>query len=77
MSTSERARAFARLVTLLYVVQFATGVLNLTLLAPIAMQIVHLFLADATWIALVLMSAEAWRMRGRAPAAAPTEPVVA
>lgn len=60
VTSSARAQSLARLVTILYVVQFAAGVLNLTLLAPIAMQIVHLLLADATWIALVLMSAEAW-----------------
>jgi heme A synthase len=54
-----RARTFARIVTLLFVAQFTAGVVNLTLLAPIPMQLVHLLLADATWIALVLMAAEA------------------
>jgi heme A synthase len=70
VTRSPRARSFARLVTILYVVQFAAGVLNLSLLAPIAMQIVHLLLADATWIALVLMTAEAWRVRGSVAAEA-------
>jgi len=75
LSTSVRARKLARLVTLLYVVQFGAGLLNLTLLAPVAMQLVHLLLADATWIALVLMGWEAWRARGEVPAAAPSRPV--
>jgi len=33
-------------------------VLNLLLLAPIWMQIVHLLLADLLWISLVLLAAE-------------------
>ena len=48
-----------RIVTLLFVSQFAIGLLNMTLLAPVPMQIVHLLFADATWIALVLMGWEA------------------
>jgi len=36
-------------------VQLLAGVLNLLLLAPIWMQIVHLLLADLLWIALVVM----------------------
>jgi heme A synthase len=75
VTTSRRASAFARLVTMLYVVQFGAGVLNLTLLAPVGMQIVHLLLADATWIALVLMASEAWGARAQAPAPAPSSPV--
>jgi heme A synthase len=40
-----------------FIVQLAAGVINLLLLAPIPMQIVHLFLADLIWIAYVLASA--------------------
>ena len=75
VSSSARARKLARLVTILYVVQFAAGLLNLSLLAPVAMQLVHLLLADATWIALVLMGWEALGARGEVPAPAPSEPV--
>ncbi len=75
LSPSTRARRFARLVTLLYVVQFGAGLLNLSLLAPVAMQLVHLLLADATWIALVLMGWEACTARGEVPAAAPPSTV--
>lgn len=66
LSTSVRAKRFARLVTILFAAQFAAGLVNLSLLAPIAMQLVHLLLADATWIALVLMAWEAWAARDRA-----------
>jgi heme A synthase len=76
VSTSARARTLARFVTILFVVQFGAGLLNLSLLAPIPMQLVHLLLAEATWIALVLMGWEAWGARGRVPAAA-SEPIVA
>lgn len=77
VSTSARARACARVVTLLFVVQFAAGLLNVSLLAPIGMQLVHLLLAEATWIALVLMAWEASAARGDVPANAPSRPVVA
>jgi heme A synthase len=53
---SERVRAHARVVTALVVAQMGAGVLNLVLLAPIPMQLVHLLLADATWVAFVLFA---------------------
>jgi len=37
--------------------QLAAGILNLVLLAPVWMQMVHLLLADCLWIALVLLCA--------------------
>lgn len=37
--------------------QVAAGALNLVLLAPIWMQLVHLLLADSVWIALILLYA--------------------
>ena len=40
------------------IAQVIAGVTNLLLLAPIAMQIVHLVLADTLWIALVVLSFE-------------------
>ena len=76
MSTSARARSFARLVTILFVVQFGAGLLNLSLLAPVGMQLVHLLLADATWIALVLMAWEAWGARDRAADASAALPAL-
>jgi heme A synthase len=39
--------------------QFILGIINVWLLAPIWMQLVHLFFADALWVALVLLAAAA------------------
>ncbi len=48
---------WANVLTILILVQFAWGAVTLLTLAPIVMQLVHLFLADAVWIAFMLMSA--------------------
>ncbi len=50
-------RRWARSVVALVLVQFAAGLLNAALLAPVWLQIVHLLLADLLWLALVLLSA--------------------
>lgn len=42
----------------LFVAQVALGFVNLGLLAPIPLQIVHLLMADLVWMALVLLVAE-------------------
>ncbi len=55
-------RRWSYAVTALFVVQFSAGLLNLVLLAPVFMQLVHLLLADATWIALVLLAWETLSM---------------
>lgn len=51
-----RASAFTAAVV---VVQVGVGFLNVALLAPIPMQIVHLALADAVWLGVLLGSAAA------------------
>ena len=53
-----RAASLSRWVALAFVAQFLVGLLNLSLLAPTALQITHLLVADALWIALVLMGWE-------------------
>lgn len=53
-----RGRVWARALALLGVVQLMVGVLNVLLLAPTAMQLVHLLLADLVWITFVLTAAE-------------------
>ncbi len=59
-STAEPpSRRWAWAVVALAAVQLGVGLLNVVLLAPIWMQIVHLLLADALWIALVLLAARA------------------
>lgn len=51
------ARAFARLVASLAGLQLLIGAVNVLLLAPVWMQMVHLLFADLLWIAFVLMGA--------------------
>ncbi len=51
------ARRWAWTVVALVAVQFAAGLVNAALLAPVWLQIVHLLLADLLWIALVLLAA--------------------
>jgi len=52
----------------LVVVQLAAGVVNVGLSAPVWMQVVHLFLADAVWVGFVLTSSES--LAARSPVAA-------
>jgi heme A synthase len=46
-----------RLAIVLVGIEFAAGLMNLFLLAPVWMQLVHLLLADFLWITLVLLAA--------------------
>jgi cytochrome c oxidase assembly protein subunit 15 len=72
-STNQPAvRRWAWSTAALALVQFGSGLLNLILLAPIWMQIVHLLLADALWIALVLLAARTLALAP--PLLAPDEP---
>lgn len=54
---SQTTRKLAWAVGIIFIVQLAAGLVNLLLLAPVAMQIVHLLLADLAWLALVLLGA--------------------
>jgi heme A synthase len=54
---SDPARPFASAASGLALLQLAVGILNVVLLAPVWMQIVHLLIADALWIACVLLVA--------------------
>ena len=56
---AERERIAASRVIALTLFQVAAGVVNISLLAPIWMQLFHLFVADLLWIAVVLMALEA------------------
>jgi heme A synthase len=57
------ARRLAWLLGALFAAQLLVGVLNVALLAPIFMQITHLFMADLVWMALVLAAAAALAQR--------------
>jgi heme A synthase len=50
---------WSRLLGTLVVIQLGVGFTNLLMLAPIALQMVHLLVADLLWISLVLLSATA------------------
>lgn len=50
-------RRFTVLLVGLLVIQLLAGLINLLLLAPVWMQIIHLLLADLVWITLVLLAA--------------------
>jgi heme A synthase len=64
-----RVRRTIDAIWVLLVAQIAGGFLNIALSAPVWMQILHLLLADALWIALVLLSAEVlYPVRAEAPA---------
>jgi heme A synthase len=58
----------ARAITWLVLFQLGAGVVNVLLLAPVWLQLVHLLLADLVWIAYVFLSADAVcsRVRDRA-----------
>lgn len=50
-----RGRGAARSVAALTLFQLVAGAVNLSLLAPIWMQLFHLFIADVLWISLVVL----------------------
>jgi heme A synthase len=68
---SRAVRILSRLTSALVVVQVAAGVADVLTRAPIAMQLVHLAIADGVWIGLVLTVAAAL---GEAPAEALVSP---
>jgi len=53
-----RLRALAGWLLALFAAQFAVGASSIILQAPLPVQLLHLFLADALWITLVLFTAE-------------------
>lgn len=56
-ASDDLSRRLAAALTGLFFIQCAVGVLNVILLAPVWMQIVHLLLADAVWIIFVSLAA--------------------
>jgi heme A synthase len=52
-------RPYAHALSSLIVLQLALGVLNLFLLAPVWLQILHLLVADAIWVSYILLGATA------------------
>lgn len=50
-------RRFAAAVVVLWLAQLALGAVNVYLLAPVSLQLLHLLVSDLIWIALVLLIA--------------------
>ncbi len=67
------ARRQANRLRLLVLGQWALGVVNLGLLAPLPLQLLHLLAADLVWISLVLLAVE---ILAGAPAVAADRPLV-
>ena len=65
---SPTTQRLATALTVLFGVQLGAGIVNVVLLAPVWMQIVHLLLADAVWLALILTAASALAVDDPAPA---------
>jgi cytochrome c oxidase assembly protein subunit 15 len=57
----------SRAIAGLFGMQIMVGTLNIVLLAPVWMQLIHLLLADAVWLALVLAAASALAEEEPAP----------
>lgn len=66
---SPLTRWLARALLAIFVAQLIVGVVNVALLAPIAIQLIHLMLADLVWLTLLLAAAAA--LADPAPALAP------
>jgi cytochrome c oxidase assembly protein subunit 15 len=56
---NSRARQFAVFVGIAIVSQLFLGMLNITLQAPVWLQMIHLCVADVVWIGTVMVAAEA------------------
>ena len=57
MKSDPLSRILRRGLIILVAIQLLAGVVNVFLLAPIWLQIIHLLLADSIWILLVILSA--------------------
>jgi heme A synthase len=69
---SEGTRMGATLLLLLFLAQLGVGSINLALLAPISLQIIHLLMADLVWVALVLLSAATLAVDAPEPTSQPS-----
>ena len=55
-SQHSTGKKMSLLVGILILVQWTAGISNVILLAPVWMQVVHLFLADSVWISYILLA---------------------
>ena len=64
---SANIKRLSYLLILLVSLQVLMGIMNLVLLAPVPLQILHLLGADLLWITLVLLMAEERGAPGQRP----------
>lgn len=57
-ATGMRLEAFTNVLFVLYLLQLVIGVVNVALLAPVWMQIVHLLVTNLIWITFILFASE-------------------
>jgi len=62
---------WSRVLSSLVLVQLGVGLTNLLMLAPTALQLVHLFVADLLWITMEIFAASALTAPPRDPAPLP------
>jgi heme A synthase len=74
MRPSNHTKLFSRLVKITFIIQLLAGVLNVYLMVPVWMQLVHLLLADVIWIAWILLGATALAEPARQPSPAQLQP---
>jgi heme A synthase len=55
--TDDSSRKLGSVLYILILIQWTAGLVNVLLLAPVPIQIIHLFIADLIWISLVLFTA--------------------
>jgi heme A synthase len=55
-TTSQVAKKLSIIAGALIIIQWSAGLVNVILLAPVWMQVVHLFLADSVWITYVILA---------------------
>lgn len=60
-------RTYGRLVLGVFVAQLGLGALNVHLMAPVWLQLVHLAVSDLLWIFLVIFALEALAQRAKSP----------
>ena len=70
---TDETRALSRIAIALVFSQIGAGLANVALLAPVWMQLVHLLLAECTWIAIVLLAVAA--LSAEKPSAAVLEQI--
>ena len=71
MRPSARMTRYAKGIAVLFALEMVAGVVNLLLRAPLALQLVHLLLADMLWVNIVLLSAAALSTRTSERGSAP------